>query len=70
MNILKANLLNPDSEHQQLEILNGHREFVSSYKDKDGDVEFYMDDGERTITFHLDQTRIKMLIDHLQKQIL
>ena len=63
---------NKDKENQQIVFLSGYKELSFESKDDDGDVEINLDasDSIEIHAIYLNQENIKLLISHLQKQLI
>lgn len=65
-------ILYPDTEYAHLILRGGRGKELNIFsKDKDDEIEINMDDGyNNLITMFLNQEGIKLLVEHLQKQLI
>jgi len=62
-------ILYPDTDYTNLILRSGSKTLDIFSVDKDGDIQFELWYDGDTHSFYLDQEGIKLLIEHLQKQI-
>lgn len=63
-------ILYPDTDYQNLSLAWGRKQLDIYSVDKNGDIEIEMNDGYGDhYGMYLDQDQIKVLIEHLQKQL-
>lgn len=65
----KHEILYPDTAYTNLILRSGSKELNIFSVDKDGDIEFRLSDVYDSLYFYLDQEGVKLLIEHLQKQL-
>jgi hypothetical protein len=66
----KHEILYPDTDYTNLILRWGKNKSLEVFsKDSSGDVEICLNDYNENTSMYLDQKGIKLLIEHLQKQI-
>jgi len=63
-------ILYPDTDYTDLTLRWRRKTLDIFSRDKDGEIEMCLSEYDEYSTFYLDQAGIKLLIEHLQKQLI